>query len=67
MFIFAKLLQATGMTSLLIGLILGLQGDMAAQYYYFFAGIAIFFVGWLIQKKIRVQPPADSEQTDRTE
>jgi hypothetical protein len=50
MYYIAKFLQATGITSLLIGLILGLQGNMRAQYYYFFAGIGIFFIGWLILK-----------------
>jgi hypothetical protein len=52
MYYVAKFLQAAGITSLLIGLVLGLQGNMAAQYYYFFAGIGIFFVGWLILKTI---------------
>jgi hypothetical protein len=52
MYFLAKLLQATGIASLLIGLILGLQGDMASQYYYFFAGIGIFLAGYFIQRKI---------------
>jgi len=52
MYFFAKLLQAGGIGSLMIGLILGLTGDMAAQYYYFFAGIGIFLVGYIIQRKV---------------
>jgi hypothetical protein len=46
----AKLLQACGIALLMVGLILGLQGDMAAQYYYFFAGIGVFLIGYIIQK-----------------
>lgn len=52
MFFFAKLLQAGGIASLMFGLIFGLTGDMAAQYYYFFAGIGVFLAGYVIQRKV---------------
>ncbi len=55
MYFVAKLLQAGGIASLMIGLILGLTGDMAAQYYYFFAGIGIFLAGYVIQRKVEAK------------
>ncbi len=51
MYYFAKFLQAGGIGALMVGLILGLTGDMAAQYYYFFAGIGIFLVGYVIERR----------------
>jgi hypothetical protein len=52
MYFIAKLFQAGGIASLMIGLILGITGDMAAQYYYFFAGIGVFLIGYVIEKKL---------------
>jgi len=47
----AKILQAVGIAEVMIGLATGLMGDMWKELYFAVAGIAVFTVGWLIQRR----------------
>jgi hypothetical protein len=49
--VLAKVLQATGIAEVMIGLITGLKGDMTKEMYFAVAGIAVFAVGWFIQRR----------------
>jgi hypothetical protein len=51
MTILAKVLQAIGITEVMIGLITGLNGDMTKEMYFAVVGIAVFAIGWFIQRR----------------
>ena len=48
--IIAKLLEAIGISALMIGLVQGIYGDMWADLYFFLGGIAVFIIGRYIEK-----------------
>lgn len=54
--ILPKSLEALGIASVMIGLVQGLYGSMWSELYFFLGGIAIFFVGRLLEKR---HPPAN--------
>ena len=47
----AKLLEAIGIACVMIGLIHGIRGDMWGDLYLFLAGIVVFYVGRIIEKR----------------
>lgn len=47
----AKFLEAIGIACVMIGLVQGIYGDMWAELYLLLAGIVLFFVGWLLEKR----------------
>jgi hypothetical protein len=49
--VFSRVLQAIGIAEVIIGLVTGLNGDMAREMYSAVAGIVVFAVGWLIQRR----------------
>lgn len=53
MMVLAKILQAVGIASLAIGLVQGIYGNIAFEYYTFIGGVIVFFIGRLIEKRIR--------------
>lgn len=52
----AKLLEAVGLASLIIGLVQGIYGDMWGELYLFIGGIIIFIIGRFIEKRVEKQP-----------
>ncbi len=46
----AKFLEALGLVAVVFGFFYGLMGDMWADLYLFLAGMAIFGVGWGVEK-----------------
>jgi len=48
----AKVLQAIGIAEVMIDLVTGLNGDMVKELYFAVAGIIVFVVGWVIQRRI---------------
>ncbi|HZY10046.1 MAG TPA: hypothetical protein VFF29_02730 [Bacteroidota bacterium] len=52
-YVIAKLLQAAGLASLIIGLVQGIYGDMWGELYLFIGGIIIFTTGRIIEIKSR--------------
>ncbi len=57
----AKLLEAIGIACVVIGLVNGIRGDMWTDLYLFFAGIVVFYVGRMIEKRQekrgKISPP----------
>lgn len=49
--VLAKVLQAIGIASLAVGLVQGIYGNIAFEYYTFIGGVVVFFTGRLIEKK----------------
>jgi hypothetical protein len=47
----AKTLRAIGIAEMMIGLVTGLMGDMTKEMHFAVLGIAVFAVGWLIQRR----------------
>jgi hypothetical protein len=47
----AKLLEAVGIASTMLGLVQGLYGDMWGELYLFIGGIAVFVIGRVTEKK----------------
>ena len=53
-YIAGKILEACGIAALLLGLVQGMEfNDMYTDLYFFIAGMAVFFVGWMLEKKAR--------------
>jgi len=50
--ILPKLLQATGIACVMVGLVQGIYGDMWGELYLLIGGIFIFVVGRQIEKRI---------------
>ena len=50
---FAKVLEAIGIAALMIGLVQGIYGDMWGELYLFLGGMAVFFVGRTMEKKMQ--------------
>ena len=50
---FAKMLEAIGIASLIIGLVQGVYGDMWGELYLFLGGMAIFYVGRMLEKRVQ--------------
>ncbi len=48
----AKALEALGIAATMLALIQGVYGDMWGELYMFLGGIAIFIVGWVIEKRL---------------
>lgn len=48
---FAKILEAFGIAEVLLGLIIGLLGDMWKELYLAIAGVIIFLAGWILEKR----------------
>lgn len=56
----AKGLEALGIASVLIGLVQGIQtDDMWIELYLGLIGVALFTVGWLVEKFINRKPPQE--------
>ncbi len=49
----AKVLEAIGIAATMLALIQGLYGDMWGELYMFLGGIAVFIVGWVIEKRLK--------------
>ncbi len=49
--ILAKVLQALGIAEVMLGLVTGLMGDMWKELYFSVAGIIVFTIGWLMQRR----------------
>jgi hypothetical protein len=47
----AKLLEAIGIASVMLGLVQGLWGDMWGELYLFIGGIIVFVVGRQLEKR----------------
>jgi len=47
----AKFLEAIGIASVMIGLVQGIRGDMWTDLYFFLAGVVVFYVGRIIEKR----------------
>lgn len=56
----AKLLEAAGLASLILGLVQGLYGDMWGELYLFIGGIIIFIAGRIIEIKSRKQQTVET-------
>lgn len=56
----AKILEALGIACVIIGLVQGIYGDMWGELYLLLAGIVVFFVGRMIEKR-RSEPSQTSE------
>ncbi len=54
----AKILQALGLASTMLALVQGLYGDEWGELYMFLAGIALFFSGRLIERRLRKRAAA---------
>lgn len=54
----AKLFQAMGIACVIIGLVQGIYGDMWGELYLLLAGIGVFFIGRLIEKRQEKQRTA---------
>ncbi len=52
----AKALEAIGIAATMLALIQGLYGDMWGELYMFLGGIAVFFAGRIIEKRIGKKP-----------
>ena len=51
----AKILEAIGIASLMIGVVQGIYGDMWGELYLFSGGIVAFFCGrWLEKRRTRL-------------
>ena len=50
--IFPKLLEATGLACVIVGLVQGVYGDMWGELYLLIGGIFIFAIGRQIEKRI---------------
>jgi hypothetical protein len=51
MHIAGKVLQAVGIAALAIGVVQGIFGNIAFEYYTFFGGVVLFFTGRLLEKR----------------
>jgi len=51
--IFAKMLEAVGIASVMIALIDGLYGSMWNELYFLIAGIAVFSCGRIMEKRVQ--------------
>lgn len=60
MIVLAKILQAIGIAEVMIGLLMGLSGDMMKQMYFAGAGVVVFTIGWLIQRHAEKKAAKDS-------
>ena len=49
---FAKSLEAVGVASCMIALVQGFHGDEWGELYFFLGGIAVFGIGWMLEKKV---------------
>jgi len=47
----AKFLQALAIVVVFFGFMYGLMGDMWTDLYFFLGGIAVFLVGWILEKQ----------------
>jgi hypothetical protein len=47
----AKALEAAGIAAVMIGLVQGIYGDMWGELYMFLGGIAVFLIGWWMEKR----------------
>jgi len=50
--IFPKLLEATGLACVIVGLVQGVYGDMWGELYLLIGGIFVFAIGRQIEKRI---------------
>ena len=48
-----KALEAIGIAAVMIGLISGLSGDEWGELYLFLGGIAVFLIGWGLEKRAK--------------
>jgi hypothetical protein len=48
---FPKILEAIGIAALIVGLVQGVYRDMWGELYLFLGGIAIFYVGRILEKR----------------
>ena len=49
--VLAKVFQALGIAAVMVGLVQGIYGDMWGELYLWLCGMAVFYVGWLIERK----------------
>ena len=49
----AKGLEAIGIAAVMVGLVQGIYGDMWGELYLWIGGMAVFFVGRRIEKRIQ--------------
>jgi hypothetical protein len=49
--ILAKTFEAVGLAAVIIALVVGLHGDEWGELYFFLGGIALFLVGWWMEKR----------------
>ena len=47
----AKLLEAVGIACVMIGLIQGIYGDMWGELYLLVAGVIVFYIGRIMEKR----------------
>ncbi len=47
----AKLLEAIGIAAVMLGLVQGIYGDMWGELYLLIGGVAIFYVGRIMEKR----------------
>jgi hypothetical protein len=47
----AKLLEAVGIAAVMLGLVQGIYGDMWGELYLLIGGVAVFYVGRIIEKR----------------
>jgi hypothetical protein len=50
---FAKSMEAIGIAAVMVGLVQGIYGDMWGELYLFLGGIGVFYIGSVLEKKLR--------------
>lgn len=47
----AKVLEALGIAAVMVGLVQGIYGDQWGELYLFLGGMAVFYIGRIIEKR----------------